>query len=136
MERVKQQASTSIFKILDPPTFQIHVTNGHLEKPSATATLKFDIGDRTHAANFVVMKNLMVPLSGLHFMRRNSVVIETTHGFIPFHNQTMRVKSTARKTSAKPQLFSSDDNLIILPFTTKLSTLVLITHQNGKQRIL
>ena len=32
----------------------------------------------------VVIKSLRGPVIGLHFMRHNSVVIDTTHGLIPF----------------------------------------------------
>ena len=45
MDRIKQQAPGNIFKIDDPPNFQIHIANGQLEKPISTTTLKFDIGD-------------------------------------------------------------------------------------------
>ena len=46
-DRMKQQAPAIVFKIDDPPNFQIQVANGQLEKPISTATLKFDIGDNT-----------------------------------------------------------------------------------------
>ena len=52
-----------------PPNFQIQVANGQLEKPTATATLKFDFGDHMFAKSFVVMKNLTGPIIGLHFMK-------------------------------------------------------------------
>ena len=84
LDRIKQQAPGNIFKIDDPPNFQIQVANGQLEKPISTATLKFDIGDNTFAKYFVVMKNLTGPNIGLHFMRHNSVVIDTTHDLIHF----------------------------------------------------
>ena len=45
LDRIKQQAPSNILKIDDPPNFQIQVANGQLKKPTATATLKFDIGD-------------------------------------------------------------------------------------------
>ena len=53
---------TNVLKIDDPPNFQIQVANGQLEKPTATATLKFDIGDHIFAEHFVVMKNLTGPI--------------------------------------------------------------------------
>ena len=43
-DRTKQQTPAKIFKIDDPPGFQIQVANDQLEKPTATATLKFGIG--------------------------------------------------------------------------------------------
>ena len=57
LDRIKQQSPSNILKIDDPPNFQIQVSNGQLEKPTATATLKFDIGDHIFAEHFVVMKN-------------------------------------------------------------------------------
>ena len=84
LETIKQKAPNNILKIDDPPNFQIQVANGQLEKPLSTATLKFGIGDNSFAEHFVVMKKLTGPIIGLHFMRNNSVVIDTTHGLIHF----------------------------------------------------
>ena len=84
LEMIKQKAPNNILKIDNPPNFQIQVANGQLEKPISTATLKFEIGDNSFAEHFVVMKRLTGPIIGLHFMRNNSVVIDTTHGLIHF----------------------------------------------------
>ena len=84
LETIKQKAPKNIPKIDDPPNFQIQVANGQLEKPLSTATLKLEIGDNSFAEHFVVMKKLTGPINGLHFMRNNSVVINTTHGLIHF----------------------------------------------------
>ena len=73
----------------------------------ATATLKIDKGDRIFADHFVVMKNLTGPTIGLHFMRRNSVVIDTIHGLIHFPHLTMQVKSALTQKVLNPKLFSS-----------------------------
>ena len=107
LDRIKQQIPSNILKIDEPPNFQIQVANGHLEKPIATATLKFDLGDHIFAEHFFVMENLTGPIRGLHFMKHNSVVIDTTHGLIHFPQLTMQVKSALSQTSAKPHLFSS-----------------------------
>ena len=48
-DRIKQQSPSNILKIDDPPNFQVQVANGQLEKATATATLKFDIGDHIFA---------------------------------------------------------------------------------------
>ena len=82
LDIIKQQARTNFFKFTNLPRFQIQVANGQLEKPIATATHKFDNGDQVFAEHFVLMKNLTGPLIGLHFMRRISVVIDTSHGLI------------------------------------------------------
>ena len=122
LERSKQQAPGNIFKIDDLPNFQIQVANGQLKKPISTATLKIDIGDNTFAENFVVMKNLTGPIIGLHFMRNNSVVIDTTHGLIYFLHLTMRAKKGAIETTAKPQPVLIQDNTTVPPMTTKMIT--------------
>ena len=107
LDRIKQQSPSSILKIDDPPNFHTQVTNGQLEKPTATATLKFDIRDHIFAEHFVVMKNLTGPIIGLHFMRHNSVVIDTTHGLIHFPHLTMQVESALTQKALNPKLFSS-----------------------------
>ena len=122
MDRIKQQAPSNILNFDDPPNFQIQVANGHLEKPISTTTLKSDIGDKTFAEHFVLMKNLTGPIIGLHSMRHNSVVIDTTHGLIHFPHLTMQAKNPAIEASAKPQPFLVKDNTTVSPMTTKTIT--------------
>ena len=119
LDRIKQQSPSYILKNDDPPNFQIQVANGQLEKPTATTTLKFDIGDHIFAEQFVLIKNLTGPNIGLHFMRHNSVVIDTTHGLIHFPHLTMQVKSALSQTSVKPQAVLIHDNITIPQMTTK-----------------
>ena len=130
LERIKQQSPPNIFKIDDPPNFQIQVANGQLEKPTATATLKFDIGDHTFAEHFVVMKNLTGPIIGLHFMRHNSVVIDSTHGLFHFPHLTMQVKSALHQTSVKSQAVLIHDNTTIPQMTTK--TIIAFVDHNSE----
>ena len=104
LDRIKQQAPANIFKIEDPSNFQIQVANGQLEKPISTATFKFDIGDNTFAEHFVVMKNLTGPVIGLHYMRHNSVVNDTTHCLIHFPHLTMQAKKMQLKQLPNPNL--------------------------------
>ena len=122
LDRIQQQAPSNILKIDDPPNFQIQVANGQLEKPTATTTLKFDIGDHIFAEHFVVMNNLTGPIIGLHFMKHNSVVMDTTHGLIHFPHLTMQVKSASSQASTKPQLVLIHDSITIPQMTTKLIT--------------
>ena len=122
MDRIKQQAPGKIFNLDDPPNSQIQVTNGQLEKPTASTTLKLDIGDHIFAEHFVVMKNLTGPNIGLHFMRHNSVVIDTTHGLIHFPHLTKQVESALNQRSAKPQAVLIYDNITIPQLTTKTIT--------------
>ena len=122
LDRIKQQAPANIFTMDDPPNFQIQVANGQLEKPISTATLKFDVGDNSFAEHFLVMKNLTVSIIGLHFMRENSVIIDTTHSLIYFQHLTMEAKYAAIETSSRPQLVLVQDNTTVLPTTTKTIT--------------
>ena len=92
MDRIKRQAPANIFKIDQPPNFQNQIANGQLEEPISTTTLKFDIGDSTFADHFVIVKNLTGPITGLHFMRHNSVVIDSTPGVMHFPHLTIQAK--------------------------------------------
>ena len=119
---IKQKAPNTILKIDAPPNFQIQVANGQLEKPLSTATLKFEIGDNAFAKHFVVMEKLTGPIIGLHFMRNNSVVIDTTHSLIHFPHLTMQVKTASSETTTKPQPVITDEAPTIPPTTTKTIT--------------
>ena len=68
------------------------------------------------------MKNLTGPVFGLHFMKHNSVVIDTTHGLIHFPHLTMQVKSASSQASAKPQHVLVHDSITIPQMTTKTIT--------------
>ena len=99
LDTIKQKAPKNILKIDDHPNFQIQVANGQLEKPLSTVTLKFEIGDNSFAKRFVVMKKLTGPIIGLHFMRNNSVVTDTTHGLIQFPHLTMQGKTASSEST-------------------------------------
>ena len=101
MGQNQARSPTNVFKIDDPPSFQINVANGQRKKPFATATFNVDTEDQTFAELFVPMKKLTGPIIGLHFMRHNSVVIDTTYGLIHFPQLKMQVKSAASEASAK-----------------------------------
>ena len=68
------------------------------------------------------MKKLTGPIIGLHFMRNNSVVVDTTHGLIHFPHLTMQVKTASKETTTKPQPVITDGALTIPPTTTKAIT--------------
>ena len=65
-----------------------------------------------------MMKNLSGLIIGLHFMRHNSVVIDTTHGLIHLASQ-WQVKSALSQTNAKPQAVLIHDSITIPQMTTK-----------------
>ena len=129
LDTINQKVPNNILKIDDPPFFQIQVANGLLEKPIATATLKFQIGVKTFAEPFIVIKKLTGPLFGLHFMRNNSVVIDTTHDLIHFPHLTIQVKTASSETTTKPQPVINDEALTIPPTTTKTIT-AFIDHSS------
>ena len=122
LDTIKQKAPNIVLKIDDPPNFPIQVANGQLEKPLSTATLKFEIGDNTFAEHFVVMKKLTGPIIELHFLRNNSVVIDTTHGLIHFPHLTMQAGTASSETTTKPQPVITDEALTIPPTMTKTIT--------------
>ena len=122
LETIKQKAPNNILKIDDPPNFQIQVASGQLEKLISTATLKFEIGDNSFVEPFVVMKKLTGPITGLHFLRNNSVVIDTTHGLIHLPHLTMQVKTASSETTTKPKPVITDEALTIPPTTRKTIT--------------
>ena len=95
LDTIKQNAPPAVLRIDDPPNFQIQGSNGQSENPLATTTLKFEVGDNFFAEQFVVMKKLTGPIMELHFMRKNSVVIDTTHGPIHFPHLAMQVKNAS-----------------------------------------
>ena len=119
---MKQQALGSIIETNDPPIFQSQVANGCSEKPIATVTLEFDIGDLTFAETLCRDEVFTVPIIGFHFMKYNSLVIDTIHGLFPFLHLTMQVKSTASDTSAKPQPILIHDALTLPSMTAKTTT--------------
>ena len=122
LDTIKEKARNNFLKIADPPNFQVQVANGQLEKPLSTAILKFEVGDKAFSEHFVVMKKLSAPIIGLHFMRNNSVVIDTTPGLMHFPHLTMQVKTASSETTTKPQPVITDDALNIPPTTTETIT--------------
>ena len=122
LDIIKEKAPNNILKVDDPPNFRIQVENGQLEKPLATTTLKFEIGDNFFAEHFVVMKKTTGPIIGLHFMRNNSVVSDTPHGLTHSRHLTMQVKTASSDTITKHQQVITDDALTIPPTTTKMIT--------------
>ena len=121
-DKINQQATAKTLKVDDHPIFQTQLGNGQLEKPLATATVNFTIGDNAFAEHFNVMEKLSTLILGLHSMSHYSVVIGTTHGFIPFPHLTMQVKSTASMKSARPQYDLTGSTLTIPTMTTKTYT--------------
>ena len=96
LDTMKRRAPNKNFKTNDPPSFQIQIANGQLEKPLETTTLNFDVGDSTFAEQFVVMKKLPRPIIGLHFMRNNGEVIDTRHGLTHFPHPRMQIKTASK----------------------------------------
>ena len=68
------------------------------------------------------MKKLTGPIIGLHFIRNNSVVIDTTYGLIHLLHLTMQVKTASSETTAESEQTITDDALKTPPKTTKAIT--------------
>ena len=79
------------------------------------------------------MMKLTGPIIGLHFMRNNSVVIDTTHGLIHFPQLTMQIKTTSSEATTKPQPVITNEALTIPPTTTKTIT-AFIDHPSKWNR--
>ena len=77
------------------------------------------------------MKNLAGPFLGLHFMRHNSVVIDTTHDPILFHNLTMQVKRTASEITAETQSVHTSINLT-KPLVTTETLRAIVGHSSER----
>ena len=122
LDRIQEQALASIFEIDDPPNFENLSANGQLEKPIATATLKFYMGNNTCAEHFDLMKNMTEPTTGLHSKRHSSVVVEAIHGLIRFPHSTMQAKNAAIGTSSKTQPVPTHNKTSVPPMTTKTIT--------------
>ena len=126
-DTIKEKAPNNILKVDKPSSFQIHVANGQLEKPLATTTPKFENGDKFFAEHFIAMKNLTRPKIWLHFMKKNSVVIDTTHFLIIFPHLTMQVNTASSEATTKPQPVITDGALTIPLRTTEIIT-ALVDH--------
>ena len=133
LDTKNQQAPNNFLKTDDPPKFQ--EANGQSEKPLATTILMFDIGDNIFAEYFVRMKKMTRPIIALHFLRTNSVVIDTTHGLVQFSHLKMQVKTASSKTDAKHQPVFTDEALTISPRTGKTLPLLSILG-DGIQQVL
>ena len=68
------------------------------------------------------MRNLTGPIVGLHFMRHNIVVVDTTYGPIYFTHLTIQVKSASNKTSAILQAVLVHVSKTVPPMTTRTIT--------------
>ena len=123
----KQNAPHNVLKIDGSPKFQTQVGKGQLQKLLATATLKIEFGNKIFPEHFAVMKNLARPIIELHFMRNNSVVIDTKHGLIHFPQLTMQVKTASNETTAKARSIFTNYILTIPPSTTK-TILAFVDH--------
>ena len=67
-------------------------------------------------------------------MSHNSVVLDTTHGFMDFPNLTMQVKSTASGTIAKHHVILVHGTLTISPKITWTITAFIDHPSNGIQQ--
>ena len=73
---------------------------------------------------------LTAPIFGLHFVKNNSVVIDTTHGLIHFPHLAMQVKKASSEMATKPKPVLPDDALAIPPTTTK--TIIALGDHSSK----
>ena len=115
----KQRSPAKIFKINDASNFQTHVAIGQFGPQNCTSIWFWR---PTFLEYFVVMEKLTGAIAGLHFMKHNSVVMDTTFGLILFHYLTTQMNGAATETSIKPQPVLTSNSLTFLPMTTKAIT--------------
>ena len=58
VRKIRLLATQTILNEGPPPYFQRLVANGHLERPSATVELQFEVGDIFFNEGFIVKANL------------------------------------------------------------------------------
>ena len=92
LNKIKLLANESIKETGQPPNFQIMVANGQLEVPIGTVLLEFEVADFMLRENFIIMKNLLNPLIGLCFFRRNNAIFDVTQGILTFPYLSMQLK--------------------------------------------
>ena len=118
LERKRTYSRGNILKMGDPLLFQIQVANGQLEKPTAIATIWFEIGDFEFAEHFVVMRNLTGPIIGLHFMQYNSAIVDIIHILLHFPHLSMQAKTADEWKTTKPQAVTVPEDNAVQPMTT------------------
>ena len=79
------------------------------------------------AEHFIVLKKLTGPFKWLHFMRKNSVVIDRTNGLIRSPHLTMPVKTASSETTSKPQAVRTDGALTV-SLRTKKTIRAFVDH--------
>ena len=79
-----------------PPDFEILAANVHLELPSATIELQFEVGDILFKERSIVKTNLTSPIAGLLFPQTNSTILGMRQGELSF--QSLSMHSSMQKT--------------------------------------
>ena len=130
LDTKKRENPNNVLKINDPPIFHTHTANVQLEKPLITAIFKSENENNTFVDFCVVIEKLAEPITRLHFIKNNSSVIDSIHGFIHFPHLTMQVKTGSSEATAKPQLVRTEDALKIPPRTAK--TIRAFVHHPSK----
>ena len=76
LRKIRLLAGQTVLNEGPPPDFQVIVTNGHLETPSARTEHQYEAGDMLFKDCFIVVTNITSPLLGLLFLQRNSTIVE------------------------------------------------------------
>ena len=99
-----------------PADFQKMLAKGHMETPSATVELQFEVGDILFEERLTVMTNLTSPIFELFFLRRNSTILDMLQGvfnFFFFSVQNKHAENTDNTYSnINEQLFNPIDIMI------------------------
>ena len=68
------------------------VANGHLDTPTATTDLQFEVGDIAFVERFIVMANSANPFLGLLFLQCNRTALDMRQGILNFPSLSMKLK--------------------------------------------
>ena len=103
-DKIREQEDNPVVKEAPPPPFKIQYANTALEKPLATYTMKFKIGNYTFEETFIVMTQSTYPIIGLAFLRKHAAILDTAHGTIDFPKIqiTLALKDEMQKCNPKP----------------------------------
>ena len=82
------------------------VANGQFERPIGTVLLEFEVAEFQFQDNFIVVKTLPNPLTGLCFLQRHNALFDFRQGIItfPYLSMQLRPEHTTNTRAATPLL--------------------------------
>ena len=113
--KIRLLAPQTILNEGPTPDFQTLVANGHLETPSATVELHFEVGDVLFEEPFKVKTNLTSPIIGLLFLQRNSTNSDLRQELLNFFFCSMQLKHAHNTYSNNNEPVVNPPDIMIQP---------------------